>query len=1230
MRILQQGLLLPLTLAATVAAQNEVGAARAEVLEHLQRCVQDAAIAAAAKDQLVARLVDPDLGKRLLALCAVQAHAAVFADARQRLHSLLPQAPDDCVLRALAALPHEPALTLAEAIALVQSSRHEDVPRGLEALANHGPELLPHLQLLVRFGWQRNSTTSAAALRALRAAFAAHPAEVLAMLRQELRSERTYQYSDVAVLMLQLGVPVAEFGDALVYLLEARGDAAVTRLLAADPTVPGRLADLCAHAEGPIAQAALRQLGQFGPQLAELWPKLAPCLRSGLLAADVGRIARQIRRQRPEAIPAVLAAVPTATPAVLAGLAQELARCQELAPTIVPVLLTRLPAPDAYSCQHLLDAIFQLRGHDELRALLPQLLAHAEPDARARACSFAAALAGDDATIRARLQALAHDEHATVREAATWAEQLLASKVDDRATLDRLRDRDPHRALAAWWFVHTHGERWTATGIAGAGQVTQQIRFAPFVLSELLADFVAGHVDRARCEQLLAQNPLARDPDCAAAWLLRSDTAAVHAAATNPLRNLPPQVQQRLSREQILAKVQAQQAEATRAALRQLGDPSAAVRSAACATLRSRDPTEWRADAQRLRRQGSAAERRCAAALLEPMTPATARQALQAPEPFLVALALNTLLDAEATDPAAGALLQQTLRDGPDRRAVLEELYRAGLAADLLRHVATHAADPLPVVQLAYELPGLRETALGVLPLLGEAARPFLPDVLRGLRTNAAASAACTLMTMGFTPRDPEWPGLRDAVEGAWRSASFLDRQALLPAIFVLGDDAAFATADLPRHLSQQLRNRAASGLSPAWQGWIELALRSDVPTQRHVVMLLCASASLDALRPLQRSEHRAVVDLMWVAAERSTALREALRRTIESSSPQQRREWCARLLDGAASEGPLPGTQSLLAAQPDLVLELMAAPDRANTRSMDLARTLARAVPKVFLQLLARSPHDPLLRRAIADLQPADAVAAETVRLLQSSDSAARPVLAQVLVAQGEHALRWLPDLLDGDAALADHVLAALGAAGSRAHHALPLLRTRMTREDPRWFDTISRIGPAGLTLVVEALGGTDALPIVEAVAMHGDAKTRCAALRRLCELAPERGRAAAHGNLGAPDAEVRRWASLLALGPDSPVDAAVLLPLLRDEEPLLRRRALAAMASVATWTPELGCAATDLLADPQAEVRALAVRAFAAHGEEIAASRIALQEALANAGEGALADELRRLLAR
>jgi hypothetical protein len=137
--------------------------------------------------------------------------------------------------------------------------------------------------------------------------------------------------------------------------------------------------------------------------------------------------------------------------------------------------------------------------------------------------------------------------------------------------------------------------------------------------------------------------------------------------------------------------------------------------------------------------------------------------------------------------------------------------------------------------------------------------------------------------------------------------------------------------------------------------------------------------------------------------------------------------------------------------------------------------------------------------------------------------------------------------------------------------------------------------------------------------------------ALRRLCELAPERGRAAAHGNLGAPDPEVRRWASLLALGPDSPVDdATVLLPLLRDEEPLLRRRALAALARAATWTPELGCAATDLLADPQADVRALAVRAFAAHAEEVAASRVALQESLANAGEGAVADELRRLLAR
>jgi HEAT repeat protein len=93
---------------------------------------------------------------------------------------------------------------------------------------------------------------------------------------------------------------------------------------------------------------------------------------------------------------------------------------------------------------------------------------------------------------------------------------------------------------------------------------------------------------------------------------------------------------------------------------------------------------------------------------------------------------------------------------------------------------------------------------------------------------------------------------------------------------------------------------------------------------------------------------------------------------------------------------------------------------------------------------------------------------------------------------------------------------------------------------------------------------------------------------------------------------------------------DTDLLLPLLRDDEPLLRRRALAALAASRPWSERCGELATDLLEDPDPGVCAAAVEAFRKNPDQVALSRIALQEARAAAATPALAATITEMLRR
>jgi hypothetical protein len=208
-----------------------------------------------------------------------------------------------------------------------------------------------------------------------------------------------------------------------------------------------------------------------------------------------------------------------------------------------------------------------------------------------------------------------------------------------------------------------------------------------------------------------------------------------------------------------------------------------------------------------------------------------------------------------------------------------------------------------------------------------------------------------------------------------------------------------------------------------------------------------------------------------------------------------------------------------------------------------------------------------------------------------------------------------------------------ALCVAGSSAASAAPVLRELLERDgaDQELLTTCSRLGTGGLNLVVLFAGETElANKLLAEAASVGDPATRTTALRLLHEQDPARALAAAKVNAAHADAWVRRWAGLVMLAEGEAVDALPLQAVFFEDEPLIRRRALAMLSRARVWPEPLAIAATDLLADRDPAVRRAAAAAFAAHPEQAVRSRAALREARAAATDPATIADLDRALAR
>jgi hypothetical protein len=403
----------------------------------------------------------------------------------------------------------------------------------------------------------------------------------------------------------------------------------------------------------------------------------------------------------------------------------------------------------------------------------------------------------------------------------------------------------------------------------------------------------------------------------------------------------------------------------------------------------------------------------------------------------------------------------------------------------------------------------------------------------------------------------------------------------------------------------------------------LRLALQSEPSVQRHLTTLVLATEAL----PVQTMPWQGgVADEMWRRAAELPGVRESMQRAIAKAPVRELEEFYGDVLRAAAQDTPLPATGLLLAARPDLVEQLL--PQQQQHVSPALARELAASVPDVFLRAVARSA---VSDHALSSLPPLRPDCFDTLTaLLAAPDCRNRAALLRLLVAAGEPARDAVIALLRAAPPRNEEMRAAIEFAGASAEYLIPSLRT-LASDDARLLQLVACLGPKGLGASIEVLGFEAALPCVERAATNGDAATRLDALRRLFVLDRERALPLLRQAAASHSPALRRWASLMLLPVDGPIaESDLLLPLLRDEEPLLRRRALAALAASRGWSGRCGELATDLLEDDDPGVCAAAVEAFRKNPDQVALSRIALQEARASAATPALAATITEMLAR
>ncbi|MEZ6037183.1 MAG: hypothetical protein R3F29_06860 [Planctomycetota bacterium] len=1175
---------------------------------------------------IVDLLCDPDRAVRHRALAAVMRFPEAVVGERARLREALASAPDDCVLRAMTALAPFRPLSFEAALQLVDSGSLDGQQQGLRGLEALGDEILPHLDAVVarldRFGSQPRW------LQLLKNLMPAHRAEVLAAVNEGMSRDRRVRASSLVRVLHELDAGRDEVEAAVMTELrdDLHGDFNLQQQLVRDSaTLRARLAERLPNAGSREAQRILMFLERSAATLAEQWPQLRKLLGSTSSTSGVVNIGVTLAAAHPQCADDLLAAVPTVGAEALPALAHGLARLPQLHDRTVTALAARLPLPGTDSLP-VIDVLIALDGQDELRALLPALLGHDQPSVRARACQLCTVLGERQEAIAQSLARLQDDQAAPVRTEAQLALRYLRGEVADSELADHVRDRDPHRVLGASCHLRRSHARFHDGEAVAFATLVATPQFAQWAQRTLKVDLDAGRVDEARCITLLST----RD-----SWAVQVGTPYWGSVPPPPRPPTNPALLELASRDQGLRDAllragaidpsqlgAAPPSHAERAAslLAALGSADTEQRELALQGLARMPRQHWYEAALQLRRSGNRMQRRLLACTLEKQPRAVTWQMLEGPESTLMVRALGVLLAAGSPDPADLERLAAHFAAAPVQFCELLANHRQ----DLLERLAPLGEPAAPLLRAAMADPRCRSRAIAALRFAGPVAQEFVPELIRALRATDCAAAGATLLAVGVDEQGPHWQTFRDAVEVEWQQPT--RRRLLLPALCALGDEHDdFAERDLPGVL-RDVRGDLRTQLSKADQAWLDLALASDADTRERVARLFLLAWALESDGRRSQLSNNAG---FWRGAASTPGLRDAMVRLFDGSTAEERRRMLGPVLDAIADARAVPASDWILehyaeeafavavAKQqhfsPMVVRALAAAAPAAVVAAVVVADDGGARWPNAALQALPRDP------RAIAAL-------AERLVTDIAGPPSLRPALAVALVAQGDAAEPAIRTELEAGGERQRTMLDAIARAGAAAQFAVPAITANCDQDPSASHRALMRLGAAGIGKLLDLVPPSEHVPWLKQAVHSQDDEAVAAALRLLQQLAPEDAEQAARMHYRRPG--VRRWAGFILLAADAPVDPALVLALGRDELDVVRRRAAQALAGLESWPAEVGTLATDLLADPDRLIRHAAVQGFARHPEEIAASRIALQEAAAAETDAIVAGELKALL--
>lgn len=1206
---------------------------------------------------IVGLLNDPDPAIQNQALAVILWRPQVFVAQRQRMAAMVTDANQGCIVRALAALvPHLP-MPIGECLLLAADNDASKRERGLRAVLAHGLDLAPRVQEVVALWPRRRSGEQLLATLQL---LAEHDREaVLAAVRIEFAglrhsSRREWQWHR-AYLLQQLGAPEAEVEIALLAALPAsRVSLPLGREYAAkSASFRAGLVKLC------MSDHSYRQLHTFGlleevaDKLAPHWPELANALTVPNLAGRVASLAIAMREQRPGVIDDLLAAVRKASPEVLGQLVPQALRCPDRAKDIMGAFSSRLTTA-AHAGPAVIDVVFALGGEESLFVALPVLLASTNALVRARACQLAIVLGKVDQERREHLEGLSKDSDAAVRIEANHALRFVRGEVTDDNLIDQARDRDLYRVLQAYCVARRQNTKFSPAEAAAVPGLMANQNFLRWVHLCLREDLESGRITHGQLRPFLVKSPRWIAAIVQEAWTGTDVVAAADQAKETVAYPPLPQVVLELAaknpklREQLIASGRlspdakvptleelARQKKAEFAGyFRDLGDADPGVRSKAFVALQRRRAKEWHDSAKLLRRGGSAHQRRLLGVLMEQMDRYGALAALRAEEPVVMARGLQWFhqrVDAPGGMDDLRICAEQLLRQPDVWRTMVAESNMVSA-----RHMAMLGADALPLLREAMKDARCHSRVLQALPWLGADAREFVPQLLRALRTRDCRAASLALLCIGLKPGDEHWLTFHDTVVAQWQQSDTNRRQELLPAICALGegnDDFAIAS------IASLLRRRGGllgKQVSEPIRAWVELGMRGDAVTRRRVAMLVVSARALDSVL---RAGGRTPSSLVWQRAAAAPGLRIAMQEAVGQTSDEELRELLGLMLDAVASGSPAPATATIFAAKSDLVLRALVEDRSKSLEDPKVLQFLAEAMPVACVRWLSVAGPVSVRTASLLQYVPRSAdVQAALARGMATVSARLRRAFCEALVKQGEASLPTVVTQLRAGGGRRKDMLAGLAAAGSAADYAVGAVAQGIADLDlvgqQETHRALLSMGSRGLGALLELLGEEQGIPRLEEAARSTDAGTAGAALRLLQQLRPEIAVRAARRQLYAqPD--VRRWAGFILMADEeflrkNPGGQAALLvkALGHDAEAIVRRRAAEGLLRMPTWSYDAAVIATELLSDPAKNVRMVAIRAFARHPDEVAASRVALEEALAAEAVTGLQAELRRVL--